>query len=523
MGYSARLDAAADLNPITGNVITPDNAQAELVADAVLSVVGPGQKVRVKKDNGEKKAVIDAAAEKSSLKQDEKIELEKRIPELNAKIDSAIEDLKSYAGKLISTSSKKEQYASEVSEAVRQLNVNAYDIQRHNAAINVYNSIIVMLDECDERLGNIEKTLMVVKQNLMTEVAKMQNGVTSDGSSFQINLAEEDAKNLSVKSEDILITEFIDSLSGDNKFYGFNEYSAKEIEEFILSYTKDLAAANKYKNKSVEDVLQQILNGENGKSDFDRIITRSISKAMPLFRYDHDGYFPTENPSDIFYVGVHNAKDNILAEDDRFKNLITGGNPNVQFASIGMKNKVVIYRQVGVVPAYAIVGVKNFETEYKRCTGCVCHFDANILRRMEREEFEIWPKPINNNDMLDLWVKGLIYGLIKNEGKCYYIKSESLGDALDDYWVKLAEWRDEAYDEFKRHELHVSKDFNAYIASENERVGAEATRALMEKAKAGYYDEYSQIKIQKPTLKQKGYEKVAELIRLELAHLKNIK
>ena len=56
MGYSARLDAAADLNPITGNVITPGNAQAELVADAVLSIVGPGQKIRVGKDNGEKKA-----------------------------------------------------------------------------------------------------------------------------------------------------------------------------------------------------------------------------------------------------------------------------------------------------------------------------------------------------------------------------------------------------------------------------------------------------------------------------------
>lgn len=92
MGYSARLDAAADLNPITGNVITPDNAQAELVADAVLSIVGPGQKMRVKKDNGEKKAVIDAAAEKSSLKQDEKIELAVAAPNvyLNIHTDASL-------------------------------------------------------------------------------------------------------------------------------------------------------------------------------------------------------------------------------------------------------------------------------------------------------------------------------------------------------------------------------------------------------------------------------------------------
>ena len=92
MGYSARLDAAADLNPITGNVITPENAQAELVADAVLSIVGPGQKIRVGKDNGEKKAVIDAATEKSSLKQEEKIELAVAAPNvyLNIHTDASL-------------------------------------------------------------------------------------------------------------------------------------------------------------------------------------------------------------------------------------------------------------------------------------------------------------------------------------------------------------------------------------------------------------------------------------------------
>ena len=188
-----------------------------------------------------------------------------------------------------------------------------------------------------------------------------------------------------------------------------------------------------------------------------------------------------------------------------------------------MKGKVIIYRQVGVVPVYAIVGIKNFERAYNDCKACVCHFDANILRRMERDNFTIYPTATNNNDMLDLWVKGFVYGLLKNENKCYYMKSESLGDYLDDYWVKLAEWRDEAFEEFKRHELNVVKDFNAYISAENERVGAEATRQLIERVKANYFDEFSQIKIQKPTLKQKGYEKVAELMKMEGAHvLKNL-
>ena len=44
MGNTARGNAAATLNPITGNIITPENAQSELVADAVMAIVRPVQK-----------------------------------------------------------------------------------------------------------------------------------------------------------------------------------------------------------------------------------------------------------------------------------------------------------------------------------------------------------------------------------------------------------------------------------------------------------------------------------------------
>ena len=79
MGYSARMEAAADLNPVTGNVITPENAQTELIADAVLPIVGKGQKTKAE-DDKERKAVIEGASEKTSLKQEDKIELAVAAP-----------------------------------------------------------------------------------------------------------------------------------------------------------------------------------------------------------------------------------------------------------------------------------------------------------------------------------------------------------------------------------------------------------------------------------------------------------
>lgn len=92
MGSSARLDATADLNPITGNTITPENAQAELVADAVLSIVGSGKNFKSKAVTDERKAVIEAAAGKSSLKQEDKIELAVAAPNvyLNIHTDASL-------------------------------------------------------------------------------------------------------------------------------------------------------------------------------------------------------------------------------------------------------------------------------------------------------------------------------------------------------------------------------------------------------------------------------------------------
>lgn len=91
MGNTARMDAAAELNPLTGNVITPENAQAELIADAVLPIVGPGQKANTE-DDKERKAVIEGASEKTALKQEEKIELAVAAPNvyLNIHTDASL-------------------------------------------------------------------------------------------------------------------------------------------------------------------------------------------------------------------------------------------------------------------------------------------------------------------------------------------------------------------------------------------------------------------------------------------------
>lgn len=149
------------------------------------------------------------------------------------------------------------------------------------------------------------------------------------------------------------------------------------------------------------------------------------------------------------------------------------------------------------------------------------HIDAALKRRMDDEEFSLTPKRATDEDLLDLWVKGFLFGLLKNENGKYYMYSSSEGDVLDDYWVELNTYRDDAYAKFRTYKNIVRKEFTEYIDDQETKQGADAMKALLADAKANYLAKYSQINMTKEQLRSKGYESIANLIRDELAHIKN--
>jgi hypothetical protein len=229
---------------------------------------------------------------------------------------------------------------------------------------------------------------------------------------------------------------------------------------------------------------------------------------------------PHERPQDSFFVGVPNKLSNRLYKNDYFKSKLTG-TMDVDFASIGVNDRIIIYRQVGVVPAYTIFDLPEYQKEYEQCR-VDCHYDANLETRMKREDFSLKPKKASDEDLLDLWVKGLIFGLVKNENGTYYFQSQEHGDALDDYWVKLGEYRDEAFDQFRTFKNSIRKEFTEWLDNHALSEGATAIKAVIDDAKANYYDKFSQIMMTKEEVKKKGYEKIRQLITEELNHIKQL-
>ncbi len=423
----------------------------------------------------------------------------------------------------------RKEMCNELAAVVKTHNAILRDIQRHEGAITFYNSMLVTLDESADRIQNIAEKLKNVRLNLTEKINRLQVSTANSGSIFQLNLAEEDAKNIVVKAEDIIISEFIDSLGG-NKLYDFgDEIPADEIEKQILAHTAKFKGANVYRNKGVEDVLRSIY--EKNPAELKRIIEVAYRKSMPLFQYDHRGRAPKQNMIEMIYVGVENQGSSILKQDDMFKNCIpaTDGlnvTRNVAFASVGMKDKIIIYHQVGVVPVYALIDIYNYKQSYVQSYNQPegHHFDDDMRVRMEHESFDIFPKKrYDDNNMIDYWVRGFIFGLIKNENGKYMMKSKSLGNALDGYWVSLGSaYRNEAFDDFKRKEVSVIRDFAPHFVNEINSRGDDAIKALIADVKENYYAAYSQIKLDRKTLDSHGYEKVKDLVEQELRHIETL-
>ena len=88
-GVSENEETGIILTPAAGDVITPENANAQFIAEAVRSIVGPGERGAVKE---ERKAVINSAPDKSSLQQEEKLKLAVAAPNvyLNIHTDASL-------------------------------------------------------------------------------------------------------------------------------------------------------------------------------------------------------------------------------------------------------------------------------------------------------------------------------------------------------------------------------------------------------------------------------------------------
>ena len=441
---------------------------------------------------------------------------------------TAVEDLNKYMGKLFKRESAIQQYCDDAAEAVKKYVTDLKEDARRVTAITFFSKLKVHLSEGDHRVDNLGEKLNSVYKLLSREVSRIENRKQEeqDNTSFTIDLTSKCINKLTLNKGQLSVTSLAANLPGG--IAGLACLECDDIYNRIVYYTAALSSTQEFSGFTIDDVFANL-----SEEEFIDVIQSAIRKSAPLFRFDYHGRRPAARgvtgPNDIYYIGVPNKDNNRLMKNNSqqvpyFESCIKG-DPNIQFASIGLPDRVIISRQLGVVPAYTIDGLSDYEAAYTE-EKCKCYIDEDLNLRMEQTGFTMKPQRAADNreaDQLELWILACIFNLIRNEKGQYQIKC-SKGKMLDDGWYTLGTYRNMAFDEFKRIYKEIKVEIEMVINNELKVRGKQATDDLLDQVKDNYMDDqYCHLYLDRRTLQGLAYKPVAEMVEKELQMVKDLK
>jgi hypothetical protein len=300
-------------------------------------------------------------------------------------------------------------------------------------------------------------------------------------------------KLVEVQPSDVNINQFVLSLPNGVEIYGFGNVNPQTVADYMTCHASTLSSGGAWESMTVEDALAKLPEGE-----VEKIIQRAISLSSPMCPLNYRGHM---NPSlnNYYYIGVQEQsstglKGRIIDIDGCIP---AGEMHKTDFASIGSRDRIVIYHQYGVFPTFAIAGTDSYRHAHDkymtRPAAYSCFIDEDMRIAMEREGFSVLPMERTDNS-LELWVKGLIFGLIKRdaEGTFKYIDKTNDAMALFGYWTSLGtKYRDEAFRNFKRESDRIQSQYEDYMHNRAKSEGQDAINAIMADAKNNYLAKYS--------------------------------
>ena len=455
----------------------------------------------------------------------------KEMTAFSAEYKTAIEDLNKYMGSFIKRKAKIQEYCDAISDPVKQYVTATKEYARKGAAITFFSKLKVYVGEWETVVDHLCADFDSLYKSLSKDVSRIENKTKEeqDNTSFKIDLTSKCINKLVLNKDQVRVDRFVASLKGG--MTSLAKLNEQQIKEAVLAYTDKLGATQEFSEFTIDDVFNEF-----AEKEFTELIESAIRKSTPLFRHNYHGRKPVgkgvNGPNDIYFIGVPDKDNNRLkANNSRsipFFESCLKGDPNVQFASIGLPDRVIIFRQVGVVPAYTIEGLKDFECEYTETVApnkCKCYIDAILNSKMDQTEFSVWPTraiDTQEDSQYELWVKACIFNLIRNDKGSYQIRC-SKGSRIDGQWYKLGTYRNLAFDEFKKIYKDIREEVEEFISTEVSERGKQKIDELLGKVKENYMDDqYCHLYLDRRTLEGPAYRPVKEMIEKELAIVEDL-
>ena len=292
----------------------------------------------------------------------------------------------------------------------------------------------------------------------------------------------------------------------------------------------DFATSRKQYNYdaiSVEDVLLSL--DSTTRND---ILERANRISKIMFEHQYVGY--PSHPRKMVYMLTKGGWNSELARCASVDSFFCGSAGGLFVPLIG--RKLTVYVHGGPYPVFQVANImaqrQCYEMMSERFSFSI---DASIEQKINDDNFGFLPNQRRDDDVLEMWVKGLIHGFIKKDGQKYLVQSKALSkdDKTNDYWFELrspeegmgTEARYYAFEDFKskKRDLKRKGDLLERIREEEMRMGKDAIVKLYTEVKEAtaeeYVSKYSYANIELKTINgSASYKKTRDVIKDELSY-----
>lgn len=371
--------------------------------------------------------------------------LNDELPLLESRRDSNCKELSDCMSTFFKRGKK--ELIQDVCDITMKIAKHKRELKRRELSREFYNWLYSEVSSRFDRINIISANLQAVRTQSSDIIEKIRQNI-GNTSFFQIDLAINEVADVVCAPSDIVFDDFVKSMATEGGLMSIANMSAAQTGARLMQFVEKLPRTIQYASRTVEIVLD-----EKNDDELRLLCNRALQKSLPLFTYNYRGYDADVKsyPADSYYVGVADKKKSRLAKDNFLKNLVHGGS-NMDFASTGIEDRIIIYRQIGVLPVFTLTALDNYEEEYNRFEvekEFTSHWDAELCQRMAKERFSLEPRDeISENKALELWVQGIIYGFITRDAArdMYQVKSRGMGgQPLTGFKVDLGSSRGEAF------------------------------------------------------------------------------
>lgn len=319
-------------------------------------------------------------------------------------------------------------------------------------------------------------------KNVLDEVV---NTLNSEVGKFEIpEKIEKKSTSVDVSSE---ISNLPESQIGDMKISDWRDFyqktrkpTIKELadkndwKEFILEYVKDL-----YPNESAQPIVK-ILKLFEERGTLKNRVRDVLNRARPLMDITTYGKEEEIKPTEFVIISLPNSDgEETKFIRDAFDSEYHGDN-QIQYVSIKDSNRIVVYRQLGVIPPYYIKGIatgKNGVYNKYSCEQAFVALKSNennyspFTKRSYEEAvykgghtLDTFLGAISESDSFEMWIAGFILKLITKDrnGNYRFVSTQGVYD-MDDRrsYIVLSNVRSEAYNMFEALADSVKRELSA--------------------------------------------------------------